>query len=70
MTEKIKHVIRENKSMILVIPLKSTSAFGCTRFNAKIHAYSKIANIIMHCTPAIHNSMLLKPLLEGAFVDP
>ena len=70
MMEKIKHIIRENKSMILVIPLKSSSVFGCTRFSAKIHAYSKIANIIIHCTPVIHSSMLLNPLLEGAFVDP
>ena len=68
--KKIKHIIKEIRSIILVISSKSKTTNGLIRFRAKVHAYSKIANIIIDCTPVIHNTILLNPLLEGAFVEP
>ena len=45
--KKIKHIMKEIRSIILVISSKSKTTNGLIRFKAKIHAYSKIANIIM-----------------------
>ena len=69
-TKKIKLIMNEIISIILEISFKSNFAIGLVRFSVNIQAYSKIPKIIMHCTPVIHNSILLNPLLEGALIEP